>query len=77
MGVYSWDNMIFASSKVSDEVVYKVIEALENNKAELVAIQPALREFSAEALYKNYDIPYHPGALKYFKDKNITAKSLN
>ena len=69
--------MIFASSKVSDEVVYKVIEALENNKAELVAIQPALREFSAEALYKNYDIPYHPGALKYFKDKNITAKSLN
>jgi len=77
MGVYSWDNMIFASSKVSDEVVYKVIEALENNKAELVAIQPALREFSAEALYKNYDIPYHPGALKYFKDKNITARSLN
>jgi TRAP transporter TAXI family solute receptor len=77
MGVYSWDNMIFASSKVSDEVVYKVIEALESNKAELVAIQPALREFSAEALYKNYDIPYHPGALKYFKDKNITAKSLN
>jgi TRAP transporter TAXI family solute receptor len=77
MGVYSWDNMIFASSKVSDEVVYKVIEALENNKAELVAIQPALREFSAEALYKNYAIPYHPGALKYFKDKNITARSLN
>src|SRR6478672_4032763 len=77
MGVYSWDNMIFASSKVSDEVVYKVIEALENNKAELVAIQPALREFSAEALYKNYDIPYHPGALKYFKDKNITAKALD
>jgi len=77
MGVYSWDNMIFASSKVSDEVVYKVIEALESNKAELVAIQPALREFSVEALYKNYDIPYHPGALKYFKDKNITAKSLN
>jgi TRAP transporter TAXI family solute receptor len=77
MGVYSWDNMIFASSKVSDEVVYKVIKALENNKAELVAIQPALREFSAEALYKNYAIPYHPGALKYFKDKNITARSLN
>src|SRR5690242_14579815 len=77
MGDYTWDNMIFTNAKVPDDVIYKVIEALENNKAELVAIQPALREFSAEALYKNYDIPYHPGALKYFKDKNITAKSLN
>jgi TRAP-type uncharacterized transport system substrate-binding protein len=42
----------------------------------LVAIQPALREFSAAALYKSYGIPYHPGALKYFKDHNIQAKAL-
>ena len=45
-------------------------------KGELVSIQPALREFSAAALYKKYDIPYHPGALKYFKDKGIEAKGL-
>ena len=74
MGVYTWDNMIFTNAKVSDEVVYKIIDALENNKPELVSIQPALREFSAAALYKKYDLPYHPGALKYFKDKNIAAK---
>ena len=75
MGVYTWDNMIFTNSKVKDEVVYKMIETLENNKADLVAIQPALREFSAAALYKAYDIPYHPGALKYFKDHKIEAKA--
>src|SRR6185503_16069253 len=77
MGVYSWDNMIFASSKVSDEVVYKVIDTMEKNKAELVTIQPALRDFSAANLYKKYDIPYHPGALKYFKDHNIEPKAVN
>src|SRR5262249_23090422 len=77
MNVYTWDNMIFTNAKVSDDTVYKLIDTLENNKTELVAIQPALREFSAAALYKSYDIPYHPGALKYFKDKNITARSLN
>ncbi|MGI8526257.1 MAG: TAXI family TRAP transporter solute-binding subunit [Pseudolabrys sp.] len=76
MGVYTWDNMIFASSKVSDADVYKAIETLEANKADLVAIQPALRDFSAAALYKKYDLPYHPGALKYFKDHNIEAKAL-
>ena len=76
MEVYAWDNMLFTNAKVKDEVVYRMIETLENNKADLVAVQPALREFSAASLYKSYDIPYHPGALKYFKDHNIQAKAL-
>jgi TRAP transporter TAXI family solute receptor len=76
MPVYTWDNMIFTNANVKDDIVYKMIETLEANKSELVSIQPALREFSAAALYKKYDIPYHPGALKYFKDKGIEAKAL-
>jgi TRAP transporter TAXI family solute receptor len=75
MGVYTYDNMFFTSAKVKDEVIYKVIETLAANKADLVEIQPALREFSAAGLYKKYDIPYHPGALKYFKDHNIQAQA--
>ena len=76
MGVYTWDNMIFTNAKVSDDAVYKLIDTLEQNKADLVSIQPALREFSAAALYKDYGITYHPGALKYFKEHNIEAKSV-
>ena len=77
MGIYTWDNMIFTNAKVPDDVVYKFIDTLDKNKAELVPIQPALRDFSAAALYKSYDLPYHPGALKYFKDHNIQAKAVN
>lgn len=76
MGVYTWDNMIFTNDKVKDEVIYKIIEVLDANKADLVTVQPALREFSAASLYKDYPVPYHPGALKYFKDHNI-AKTAN
>jgi TRAP transporter TAXI family solute receptor len=76
MGVYSWDNMIFTNAKVSDETVIKLIDTMTKNKDDLIAIQPALREFSPAALYTAYDIPYHPGALKYFKDNNITARTL-
>jgi len=76
MGVYTWDNMIFTNNKVSDDAVYKLIDTLEKNKGDLVAIQPALREFSAAGLYKSYDLPYHPGALKYFKEHNVQAKSI-
>ena len=76
MNVYAWDNMLFTNAKVKDEVVYKMIDTLVNNKDDLVAIQPALREFSAAGLYKKYDIPYHPAALKYFTDHKIEAKAV-
>ena len=76
MPVYTWDNMLFTNAKVKDDVVYRIIETLEKNKADLVAVQPALREFSAASLYKKYDIPYHPGALKYFQEHKIEAKAI-
>jgi len=74
MDVYAWDNLLIASDKVPDDVVYKFIDTLANNTKDLATVQPALRAFSAAGLYKAYDLPYHPGALKYFKDHNITAK---
>jgi TRAP transporter TAXI family solute receptor len=76
MDVYAWDNLLITNDKVPDEVVYKIIDTLVNNTKDLVAVQPALRGFSAQNLYVNYDLPYHPGALKYFKNHHITAKAI-
>jgi TRAP-type uncharacterized transport system substrate-binding protein len=76
MKVYTFDNVLFTHAKVKDEFVYKFLETLEANKADLVAVQPVLREFSAADGYKKYDVPYHAGALKYFKERNLEPKSL-
>lgn len=76
MDVYSWDNLLITNDKVPDDVVYKIIDTLVKNAPDLVAVQPALRGFSAQTLYTAYDLPYHPGALKYFKDHNVTARAI-
>jgi TRAP transporter TAXI family solute receptor len=76
MNVYAWDNLLITNDKVPDDVIYKIVDTLVNNEADLIAVQPALRGISAQNLYVNYDLPYHPGALKYFKDHNITAKAI-
>jgi TRAP transporter TAXI family solute receptor len=76
MKVYSFDNLFLVNAKVSDDMAYKILDTLEKNKADLVAVQPVLRAFSAANGYKKYDMPYHPGALKYYKEHNIQAKSL-
>ncbi|MFL6931939.1 MAG: TAXI family TRAP transporter solute-binding subunit [Xanthobacteraceae bacterium] len=76
MGVYTWDNMLFTHAQVKDDVVYKMIDTMAKNQDDLVAVQPALRTFSPQALYKKYNVPYHPGALKYFADNKIAAKAI-
>jgi uncharacterized protein len=75
MKVYTIDNILFTHAKVPDDVVYKVIETMAGNQADMIAVASNLREFSTAGLNKKYDFPYHPGALKYFKDKNIEAKA--
>ena len=76
MKVYTIDNLMFTHASVPDDVVYKIIDTMESNKADLLAIAPALRDFSAAGLNRKYEFPYHPGALKYFKDRNIEAKAI-
>jgi uncharacterized protein len=71
MKVYSFDNVFFTNAKTSDDLVYKFLDTLSKNKSDLIAVQPVLREFSAQFAYKQYEVPYHPGALKYFKEQNL------
>jgi uncharacterized protein len=74
--VYTFDQMLYTHDAVPEELVYKIVATLANNKADLAAVAPALREFSVEDMYKNYDFAYHPGALKYFREHHIAAKQL-
>ncbi len=74
MKVYSFDNLFLINAKTSDEVAYKILDTLEKNRADLAAVQPVLRAFTTANGYKKYDLPYHPGALKYYKEHNIQAK---
>jgi TRAP transporter TAXI family solute receptor len=76
MKVYSFDNVLIASTKVPEDFVYKVLDLMVKNKDDLVAVQPVLREFSPAFAYKQYGVPYHPGALKYFKEHNVAASPL-
>jgi len=76
MKVYSFDNLLITSAKVPDALVTKIIDTLLKNKADLVAVQPVLREMSMEVMYKQYDMPYHPAAVKYFKEHNVKPAPL-
>jgi uncharacterized protein len=73
MKAYSMDYILFTNAKTKDEVVGKIIDTMLKNKPDLVAVAPVLADFTPALMHRKHDIPYHPGALKYFAANNIAA----
>ncbi len=77
MKVYSFDNVMVTNAKVPDDFVYKLLDAMEKGKDDIVAIAARDGGILPSAFgYKQYGVPYHPGALKFFKERNLSPRPL-
>ncbi len=73
--VVAFDMALFTNKSVSDDVVYTVAKTLHDNKAALAAIFKPFGLFRPEhmsVVVKH--VPFHPGALKYYKEIGIAPK---
>jgi len=63
---------LIISKNVPDETAYKIVETLYAHWPELAAVQKkAIEESRPENALLGNNIPVHPGALRYYKDKGI------
>jgi len=67
----AYDTIIFANAKVPDDEVYKVAKAIYENKADLTSTFSSFALMEQKAMAKQTPIPYHPGAIKFYKEKGI------
>ncbi|MEQ8695826.1 MAG: TAXI family TRAP transporter solute-binding subunit, partial [Bauldia litoralis] len=68
----AWDVLLITSKHVPDAVVYEVAKTLSTAKPNLVKIHPAFRGFNPKRMHqKGLEVPYHPGALKFYKEKGM------
>ena len=66
-----------ATKELSDEAAYEVVKALWEYNQELGDAYPALKSWRRERMVsKNAFIPYHPGAIKFFKEKQLWSKEM-
>lgn len=69
LGVY---NFFIAHKDLDDDTAYKVTKAvLENNDA-MVKGHASAKETVIQNWDRNSFLPFHPGAVKYYKEKGIT-----
>lgn len=66
-----YDYTLWANSKVSPDVVAKVVEALYANPEAVKETSPLWKEFDPKQMSKELGVPYHPGAVKVYQAKGI------
>jgi uncharacterized protein len=65
---------LLAGSHVADEVVYKYVKAIAENESRVQSIGGSLKSapFTTAKMATNpANLPYHPGALRYYKEKGL------
>ena len=65
-------NLIVTGDKMSNDDAYAIVKTLVEKKADIVAVHKEAESFSLDNQVQDRSpIPFHPGALKYFKEKGV------
>ena len=65
-------NILVVNANMPDDQAYKIVKAIFDNKLELVRTHQEFMSVSLEnQKTKSTPVVFHPGALKYFKEKNV------
>ena len=68
----TYDYLLWCHDKVSDDVVYKVTKVMHTQEKQLKEGGPLWKSYrAAKRMSKPQGHPYHPGAIKYYKEAGI------
>jgi TRAP transporter TAXI family solute receptor len=63
--------VLIAGSQLKDDMVYNLTKVLFENQAELGAAHAKGKELNLKNAVQGVSIPFHPGAIKYYKEKGV------
>jgi hypothetical protein len=65
------DYLVMAGAQMSDADAYKIAKTLYEQQDKLVAVSRIYARYKKENLARDHGIPFHPGAIKFYKEKGV------
>ncbi|MBL8670492.1 MAG: TAXI family TRAP transporter solute-binding subunit [Alphaproteobacteria bacterium] len=67
-------NILFAHDSMPDDVAYQVVKTIFEKRDELALVHGEAKNIKPETQKSAFSpVPFHPGALRYFKEKGIAV----
>ncbi|HZT63068.1 MAG TPA: TAXI family TRAP transporter solute-binding subunit [Burkholderiales bacterium] len=70
----AYDYLVAVGAHVKDDVVYKIAQAMFENKPKLAESFRAFGGWDPQTMNKEMPASFHPGSVKFFKEKGLGAK---
>lgn len=68
-------NILIANENLSEEAAYNIVKTIFEKRDDLIAVHKEAANFKLENQKEAASpLPWHPGALKYFKEKGVDLK---
>jgi TRAP transporter TAXI family solute receptor len=65
-------NLLVANANMSDQTVYNIVKTIFDKRPDLIAVHKAAADIKMENQKPDASpVPWHPGAIKYFKEKGL------
>jgi TRAP transporter TAXI family solute receptor len=64
-------NLLIVNEKMDENLAYQITKLVLEHTADLVAVHKAATEISLKNAVVGSPIPFHPGALRYYKEKGV------
>lgn len=67
----AWMGLFILHKDFSSDLAYEILKVIFDHKAELDAIHVQFKSILLENATKGMSIPFHPGAIRFFKEKGL------
>lgn len=64
-------NMLIVAESMSDQMAYDVTRTIFDQQATLAGVHPQARELAVEKALTGATIPFHPGAIRYYRERGV------
>jgi uncharacterized protein len=64
-------NLLTAHERMDQSLAYQITKVLHERTADLVTVHQAAKEITLKSAVEGSPVPFHPGTLRYYKEKNI------
>lgn len=71
VGVVSIPNLLVVHADMDENLAYEITKLLFTHRDQLVAVHQEAANISLESAVKASPAPFHPGAIRYYKEQNV------
>ena len=65
------DYLVLTGEQLSEDAAYKIAKLLHESQDKLASIAKPFARYKKADLTRDHGIPFHPGAIKYYREKGI------